>query len=148
MADKAILKGKEVENKTIKQEKNGIVKAVCYHDGECPLCNIEIKAMKKTDKANAIRWVDISKEKEALREAGITYKEAMDRIHVQNENGQMLTGVLGFMTVWKLLPYYRRVVPVIKNVPFLLTIMEAGYRLFTRYRLPLTGKKQIKRGEG
>lgn len=124
------------------------VKAVCYHDGECPLCRIEINTMKKMDKYNSIRWVDISKEKEVLRKAGITYKQAMDRIHVEDENGNVKTGVCAFLTVWNHLPYYRRMVPIIKRVPFLLPAMKLVYGLFARYRLPLTGKKQITEEKG
>ena len=35
-------------------------KVTCFHDGECPICNIEINAMKKLDKARNINWVDIT----------------------------------------------------------------------------------------
>ena len=119
---------------------NNNYKAVCFHDGDCPLCKIEIKAMQKIDKSNAIHWVDITKDKQALADAGISYQDAMDRIHVIDDQNQMLTGVKGFLAVWQYLPYYRRLVPVIQKVPFLLSIMEAGYRLFARYRLVLTGR--------
>ena len=29
-------------------------KVTCFHDGECPLCNLEINGMKKLDKAGNI----------------------------------------------------------------------------------------------
>jgi predicted DCC family thiol-disulfide oxidoreductase YuxK len=35
-------------------------KVACFHDGECLICNIEINAMKKLDKAGNINWVDIT----------------------------------------------------------------------------------------
>jgi predicted DCC family thiol-disulfide oxidoreductase YuxK len=35
-------------------------KVACFHDGECPICNIEINAMKKLDKARKINCVDIT----------------------------------------------------------------------------------------
>ncbi|HSN23292.1 MAG TPA: DCC1-like thiol-disulfide oxidoreductase family protein, partial [Methylomicrobium sp.] len=41
-------------------------KVTCFHDGECPICNIEIYAMKKLDKEGNINWVDISRDKAAL----------------------------------------------------------------------------------
>ena len=116
-------------------------KVTMFHDGECPLCKYEVKMMQKLDTKKAIHWVDISKNKEALNNAGISYEAAMARVHVQDENQKMQTGVRGFLLVWKQLPYYRRVVPVIEKVPFLLTIMEKAYSLFAKYRLPLTGKK-------
>ena len=120
---------------------NNKPKAICFHDGECPLCKIEIKAMQKMDKDKAIHWVDINKDKQALDDAGISYQQAMDKIHVLDDQQQMITGVKGFLVVWQHLPYYRRVVPIIQKVPFLLSIMEAAYRLFARYRLKITGKK-------
>lgn len=114
-----------------------------FHDGDCPMCKFEVTAMQKLDIKNAVRWVDITKDKDSLDKAGISYEAAMARIHVQDENMKMLTGVRGFLVVWKRLPYYRRVVPIIEKTPLLLPIMEAVYILFAKYRLPLTGKKQL-----
>jgi len=118
-------------------------KVTMYHDGECPLCKFEVKTMQKLDTAKAIRWVDITKDNKALEESGISYQQAMARIHVKGENQTMLTGIRGFMTVWKHLPYYRRIVPVIEHIPLLLPILESIYTLFAKYRLPLTGKKSL-----
>lgn len=118
-------------------------KTVMYHDGECPLCRFEVKTMQKLDTEKAIHWVDINRDKAALEEAGISYEDAMARIHVRTADQQMLTGVKGFLVVWEKLPYYRAMVPVIKGVPFLLPVMEFFYSIFARYRLPLTGKKAI-----
>lgn len=122
---------------------NNNQKVTMYHDGDCPLCKFEITAMQKLDTNKAIRWVDITKDDKALEEAGISYHDAMARVHVRDENQNMLTGVRGFIIVWKNLPYYRRVVPIIEHTPFLLPIMEGAYTLFAKYRLPLTGKKQL-----
>ena len=116
------------------------VSATVYHDGECPICNVEINAMKRIDKDKRVKWVDISKDQAALDAAGLTYQQTMDRIHVQDENQQMITGVNGFLNVWSHLPYFRRVVPIIKHTPGLLWLMEKGYVLFAKYRLKLTGK--------
>lgn len=116
---------------------------VCFHDGECPLCRIEINAMQKLDKAKAVKWVDINTGKAALEAAGITYKQAMERIHVVDEHGTMQTGVAGFIEVWKRLPYYRRLAWAVERIPFLLPLLEFCYQLFARYRLPLTGKKRL-----
>jgi predicted DCC family thiol-disulfide oxidoreductase YuxK len=118
-------------------------KVTCFHDGECPIYNIEINAMKKLDKAGNVNWVDISRDKAALAKAGLTYKQTMDRMRVIDENQQLQSGVLGFLQVWKQLPYYRRLAPLVEKVPLLLPILEFCYRIFARYRLPLTGKKQI-----
>lgn len=119
-------------------------KVTCFHDGECPICQLEVKAMQKLDAAGNIQWVDINQDKEALARAGITYKQAMQRLHVMDSNQQLQTGVLGFIQLWQQLPYYRRLVPIVQRVPLLLPLLECCYSLFARYRLPLTGKPQIK----
>ena len=115
-------------------------KATVYHDGECPLCQKEINLMRKIDASDSIRWVDINTEKQALIDAGITFERAMNRIHVADQFQQMHTGVEGFLNIWQHLPYYRRLVPIVKNTPFLQPIMERAYRLFANYRLRLTGR--------
>ena len=130
-------------NLSTKTDPTKTPKVTCFHDGECPICNIEINAMKKLDKAGNINWVDISQDKAALAEAGLTYKQTMDRMHVIDENNQIKSGVVGFLQVWKQLPYYIRLAPFIERVPFLLPLMEFFYTIFARYRLPLTGKDQI-----
>lgn len=118
-------------------------KVTMFHDGKCPLCNYEVNLMKKLDISKAINWVDITKDPIALEEAGISYQQAMNRVHVQDENKNMLTGVRGFLLVWKELPYYRKLVPIIEKVPFLISILDMFYSLFAKIRLPLTGKKPL-----
>lgn len=117
----------------------------CFHDGECPICNIEINAMKKLDKHNKIEWVDISTDKAKLAQAGLSYEQAMDKMHVINQqNNSMHSGVEGFIQVWELLPYYRRLAALIKKVPFAMPFLNVFYSLFARYRLVLTGKTKKK----
>ena len=117
--------------------------ATVYHDGECPICNVEINAMKRIDKTKKINWVDISKDQAALDAAGLSYQQTMDRIHVQDENQVMQTGANGFLSIWQHLPYFRRLVPVFKHTPFLLPLMEWCYVLFAKYRLKLTGRNMV-----
>lgn len=124
------------ETKLIKSNK-----VTMFHDGECPLCKHEVKMMQKLDTRKSVEWVDISKNKQALETAGISYEDAMARIHVQDENQQLQTGVKGFLLVWKQLPYYKRLAFIVERVPFLLPIMEFCYSIFAKYRLSLTGKK-------
>ena len=115
-------------------------KVTCFHDGECPICRIEINVMKKLDKEGHVKWVDITQGETALLKAGLTYHQAMERMYVIDEHQQLQSGVLGFLQVWKQLPYYRRIVPIIEKVPLLLPLLEFCYRIFAKYRLTLTGK--------
>ena len=120
-------------------------KVACFHDGECPISNIEINAMKKLDKARNFNWVDITHDKAALAKVGLTYKQAMERMYVVDENQQLQSGVLGFLYLWKQLPYYRRIAPILENIPLLLTVMEFFYGIFARYRLQFTGRSPLKK---
>lgn len=113
-------------------------KVVCFHDGDCPLCNLEINLMKKLDKDASIQWVDINQDKDALAQAGITHQQAMDQIHVMGEDG-MRRGVDGFVLVWQRLPYFRWLVPLVK-LPGFHQLAKLGYWLFAKYRLKLTGR--------
>ena len=122
-------------------QENTLPKATVYHDGECPLCQKEVTLMQKVDVSKAIRWVDINKDKQALEDAGITFQQAMDRIHVADESQQLHTGVAGFMNIWAHLPYYRRLVPVVKHTPFLLPLLERAYSWFAKHRLRLTRRQ-------
>jgi predicted DCC family thiol-disulfide oxidoreductase YuxK len=117
-------------------------KLICFHDGECPICNIEIDLMKKLDRQRNINWVDISKDKAALNDAGLSYEQTMAKLHVLDEHSNVMhSGVKGFLAVWKQLPYYRRLVPIVERVPLVLPILNFFYSIFARYRLVLTGKK-------
>ena len=112
----------------------------CFHDGDCPICRIEINAMKKLDKdSNKVKWVDISREHETLKKSGLSYDEAMSKMYVLDDDG-FKSGVDGFLLLWSQLPYYRRIVPIIVKVPLLKPILGVFYTLFARYRLKLTGK--------
>lgn len=116
-------------------------KLTCFHDGECPICNIEINVMKKLDKQNTINWVDISKDKASLNNAGLSYEQAMEKMYVFDQHDNlMLSGVDGFLKVWKQLPYYRRLAVIIEHTPFAKSTLNFFYTIFARYRLVLTGK--------
>jgi predicted DCC family thiol-disulfide oxidoreductase YuxK len=117
-------------------------KLTCFHDGECPICNIEIDLMKKLDRQRNINWVDISKDKAALSDAGLSYAQTMAKLYVLDQNSNVMhSGVRGFLALWKQLPYYRRLVPIVERVPLVLPILNFFYSIFARYRLVLTGKK-------
>lgn len=118
-----------------------------FHDGECPLCRVEIRAMRRLDKDDRLAFVDITQERDALDDAGIAFDQAMNRFHVTDNTYGVRTGVAGFLCVWQQLPYLRRLVPIVTNVPGLLPILELAYRVFAKYRLVLTGRKKVLEGK-
>ena len=112
-----------------------------YHDGECPLCRLEVRALRRADSHGAIRWVDINDAADELAAAGLSYRQTVDRLHVIDPERALHTGVAGFLAIWSRLPGFRLLVPFVRRTPFLLPVLEAAYRLFARYRLTLTGRR-------
>ena len=121
--------------------KTPIPKATVYHDGECSLCQIEVNAMKKIDVDSLIKWVDITKDKQALEAIGLSFEDAMANIHVADESQKLHVGVRGFMNTWQHLRYYRKLEVVVRRTPLLLPILEFAYRLFAKYRLRISARR-------
>jgi predicted DCC family thiol-disulfide oxidoreductase YuxK len=57
----------------------------------------------------------------------------MTRFHVRAGNGQVLSGAAAFVEVWSRLPRWRWAARV-ASLPGVLTLLEAGYRLFMPVR--------------
>jgi len=121
-------------------------KLTCFHDGDCPLCRLEINAMKKLDKQQQIEWIDINTHQAALEAAGISYQQAMARLYVVDGEQNIQTSVRAFIVLWKRLPYYRYLAVIVEKIPFLLPILEHAYRFFARHRLLLTGRRKAGSG--
>lgn len=78
-----------------------------FFDGGCPLCSREIAHYRKLDRAGRIRWVDITRETDLLEAAGLDLPGAMRRLHVQESDGRLLSGVEAFVAIWRRLPRWR-----------------------------------------
>lgn len=109
------------------------------YDGSCPLCRREIafyqqqEASQLTLQAHQkIQWVDVSGST-AQVPASYTQAQLMARFHVQNQQGQVLSGAAAFVYLWSLLPGWRYLSYVAK-IPGMLTLLELSYRFFLRFR--------------
>ena len=105
-----------------------------FYDGACPLCRREINHYRKLDQAGRVRWIDISSNPAVLQQFGLDFATAMSRLHVQDRQQTMHSGVRAFMIVWDALPYYRwlaRIIRLTGTAP----ILEWLYVHFARWRL-------------
>lgn len=110
-----------------------------FYDGQCPLCSKEVAHYKRlaADNGSQLRFVDISgadggKDGELSRAFGVTNDVALERIHVV-EKGTLLTGVAGFVAVWKTLPYWKYLAKIFK-APGAVTLAEVAYNVFAQWR--------------
>ena len=107
-------------------------KATVYFDGSCPLCRAEIGYYHRKDSAGAFSFVDIS-QIDASLPIGLPQQSAMQRFHVLDGDGQLLSGAAAFVEVWSRLPGWRWAARV-AGMPGAMTTLEFGYRLFLPVR--------------
>ncbi|TVQ71569.1 MAG: DUF393 domain-containing protein [Chromatiaceae bacterium] len=105
-----------------------------FYDGGCPLCRREIGHYRRLDKAGRVNWLDLHSHPEELDRLGVTWEQAMKRMHACDAEGRLTTGAYAFVTVWSALPGYRWLARVVSAIPGVLPVMDFGYGIFARYR--------------
>ena len=131
-----------LENITPEPTRTGAALTVLY-DGNCPLCRREIgvyqgltplanlKAGAQGD-APSLRFCDVSSPHTALP-AGGTQADYMARFHVQQANGQVLSGAAAFVALWRVLPGWRWLARA-ASLPGATPLLEVFYRAFLTVR--------------
>ena len=118
------------------------VQLTILFDGACPYCLREISFLKSRDKYDLIDFVDIdSKDYDASRFAGISYQEAMGRIHALDAEGTVITDIEVFYQAYKLIGLGWIYAP--SNWPVLKDIFHFIYLFWARYRLVLTNRPPL-----
>ena len=108
-----------------------------FFDGDCPLCNREIRLLRCLDRRHRIRFTDIAAEDFDGSSLGIRYDELMEEIHGRLPDGEWVQGVevfrrlyaaigLGWVAAWS-------------RWPGIAHVLDVGYRVFARNRLLWTG---------
>lgn len=103
-----------------------------FHDGSCPLCEMEIGYMKRQCGADRIAFVDVSQVNVVLPD-GLTRNAAMQRFHVADMDGQLHSGATAFMQVWARFPRLKWLA-WLGRLPGMGFVLELVYRGFLRVR--------------
>lgn len=106
---------------------------VVFFDGGCPLCRREIAHYQRLDQQDKVRWVDIHAQPDSLHPYGVSWETAMQRIHLLDTDGRMVTGAAAFAALWRRLPYYR-LLAAITSLPGMLTLLDKAYSAFAGWR--------------
>jgi predicted DCC family thiol-disulfide oxidoreductase YuxK len=110
-----------------------------FFDGDCPLCVREIDLLRKLDKnTQRIRFTDIQAEDFSADAVGLTFAELMRRIHGRLPNGQLIEGTEVFRRLYAAVGFRRTV--AFSRWPGVSQVLDAGYTLFAKNRLRLTGR--------
>lgn len=84
-----------------------LARPTVFFDGSCPLCAREIRHYRRLPGAEAIRWVDASRDTTALAATGLDRDTAMRRLHARQAAGDWMVGLDAFLLIWRHLPRYR-----------------------------------------
>lgn len=85
--------------------------------------------MKRLDRKGAIDFVDATSD---LGACSIDRADLLAKLHAE-ENGAMLTGAAAFAAMWRAIPLLRPF-GLAARQPWVLALLERGYRLFLRVR--------------
>jgi len=117
------------------------------YDGGCPLCVREVRFLKQSDLrrhpgAPRLGFVDIdAADYEPAAHGGVTYREAMGRIHALGANGEMFRDVDVFRRAYALIGLGWLYAPT--GWPLLAPLVNALYALWASARLRITGRPSL-----
>lgn len=112
------------------------------YDGGCPLCVREVNFLHRKDQRGSLKFVDIN-DPDYCAETwnGITYRQAMARIHAITADGTVLKDVAVFRAAYRLIGlgwiYQPTTWPVIGPA------IDALYRQWAKYRLLITRRPSL-----
>jgi predicted DCC family thiol-disulfide oxidoreductase YuxK len=104
-----------------------------FYDGGCPVCMRGVRHYQKLDWARRIQWVNLLDDPDVLKRYEVDFSEAMERLHVLDVDGQLVSGVAAFVVLWEELPWYR-VLALLTRLPGVRPVMNAVYDRMTRGR--------------
>ena len=112
-------------------------------DGACPLCLREVETLRRRDQGRGrLAFVDVDDPAyDPARHGGITYAEAMGRMHALRADGQVIRDVEVFRQAYALVGLGWLYAPT--RWPLLRPLVDALYGLWARWRLAITGRPAL-----
>ena len=117
------------------------------YDGGCPLCIREVTFLERRDRQRhadqtTLAFVDIDRpDYDPQAHQGITYREAMGRIHGVEANGTVLQDLAVFRRAYELVGLGWLYAPT--RWPVVGPLAEGAYGLWARLRLAITGRPSL-----
>tara|TARA_Y100001968_G_scaffold270603_1_gene261853 strand:- start:384 stop:788 length:405 start_codon:yes stop_codon:yes gene_type:complete len=118
------------------------IKLTLLYDGACPFCQREVQFLIERDKHKNICFVDIDSDcYQPQNYSGITYREAMGRIHAINSSGKIIKDVSVFREAYRLVGLGWIYAPT--TWPLLNLLIDQIYKLWANWRLLLTRRNSL-----
>ena len=121
-----------------------IPKLTIFFDGGCPLCKREVDFSQSKNQKGALSFIDINtSDFSSDLKYGITYKQAMDRIHAMKSDGSVIKDIKVFQEAYSLIGLGWIYAPT--KLPILDKSIEFIYGLWAKYRLKITFRPSIEK---
>ena len=112
------------------------------YDGGCPLCLREVNFLRKRDRNSHLAFVDINaSDYSPQKHQGISYRQAMGRIHAIQGNGTVLKDVAVFREAYRLIGLGWLYAPT--AWPLIGPLADWAYGLWAHWRLALTRRPNL-----
>ncbi|PXF44346.1 hypothetical protein BWQ96_05910 [Gracilariopsis chorda] len=114
------------------------------YDSECPLCVKEVNFLRKRSeqRGNSIAFVDIADaDYSAAQNGGVSYEQAMGRIHAITREGEVISGIRVFRRTYEAIGLGW--VYAVTRLPVAGWLAERLYNLWADWRLPISGRPPL-----
>ena len=121
-----------------------LVKLTIFFDGGCPLCKREVDFLQSRNQKGYLSFIDINSSDFSLDfKYGISYKQAMERIHAFKIDGSVIKDIKFFQEAYSLIGLGWIYAPT--KLPILDKLVEFIYGLWAKYRLNITFRPSIEK---
>ena len=119
-------------------------KLTIFFDGGCPLCKREVDFLQSKNHKGYLRFIDINTSDFYLDlKYGITYIQAMERIHAFKSDGSVIKDIKVFQEAYTLIGLGWIYAPT--KFPIFDKFIEFIYGIWAKYRLKLTFRPSIEK---
>ena len=119
-------------------------KLTIFFDGGCPLCKREVDFLQSRNQKGYLSFIDINTSDFYLDlRYGITYKQAMERIHALKSDGSVIKDIKVFQEAYTLIGLGWIYAPT--KLPIVDKFIEFIYGIWAKYRLKLTFRPSIEK---
>ncbi|WP_298326444.1 thiol-disulfide oxidoreductase DCC family protein [Asticcacaulis sp.] len=102
-----------------------------YFDGSCALCSTEIRYY-SVRAGDALRFVDVA-DSAVTPEPDLPREAALNRLHVRQPDGTLVSGAQAFIAIWSQVPGWRWLARLAR-LPGVAWWLERAYRAFLPVR--------------
>ncbi len=122
-------------------------KVTVFYDGACPLCSAEIGYYRRRRGAENVAWVDVSGCPTDTVTPDLSRQQALQRFHVRDSQGQLVSGGRAFAVLWTALPAFAWIGRLFRQKPFS-WVIDRAYDGFLVWRPRLQALARRSAGVG